>query len=393
MLHGRTRTRIVGCLFVALAAASAPAFAVEVSDHWTLGGAIRARVDHDGSRGIREFGIDTVMLNAKYTSDSWLGAAGYRFYGKDYPFQYTRRFGDINFADYAWIGYRLDARRHLEVGLNQVPFGLQPLFGDTFYESLGNVVGVEDLSEIGVKYVQQLDDWNVQAGYYARPAWSGQGISRGSTYSIVLTPADPSVEGGTRNVERNLFVGRLARNVRAGDWKGEAGVSLFTSTLRNLDTQRDGRRLVYGAHYAGNNGPWGVKLQYARQLMTPKNPDGSQLVTLGGFDGTFNLATRGNLYSVNASYAIPGSYLGGWVKDITLYSNYSRYQKSNPQFRDTQRWITGASFSLKFLSVYVEWLEGRNDPYIGGSNYAQSLGAGGINRWKGQLYMNIGYYF
>ena len=48
---------------------------------------------------------------------------------------------------------------------------------------------------------------------------------------------------------------------------------------------------------------------------------------------------------------MPGSYLGGWVKDIALYSGCSRYQKSNPQFRDAQRWITGATFVVKFLSV------------------------------------------
>lgn len=393
MFHGRSQAHAAVCLVLASAAFSTPVFAVEVSEHWDLGGAIRARLDHDANRGIREFGIDTVMLSAKYTSDSWIGGARYRFYGKNYPFQYTRHFGDINFTEYAWMGYRFDPKRHVEAGLTTVPFGAQPLFGNTFYESLGNVVGLEDVYQVGAKYVQDFGDWNLQTGYYARPAWSGQGTSRGSTYSVVVMPADPGVAGGTRNVERNLFAGRLAYNVQVGNWKGEVGGSLFTSTLRNLDTGRDGRRLVYGAHYAGNNGPWGVKLQYARQLMTPRNPDGSQVVTVGGSDGTFNLATRGNLYSVNGSYAIPGSYLGGWVKDITLYSNYSRYQKSNPQFRDTQRWITGASFSLKFLSIYVEWLEGRNDPYIGGSNYAQSLAAGGTNGWKGQLYMNVGYYF
>jgi hypothetical protein len=393
LFHGRLPVCTAGALLIGLSVFSAPTVAVEVSDHWDINGAVRLRVDHDDTRGIHEFGVDTVMLGAKYNSDTWIGAARYRFYGKDYPFQYTRRFGEVNFAEYAWVGYRIDPKRHVEVGLNQVPFGVQSLFGDTFYESLGNPSALEDLFEVGGKYVQQLDGWNLQTGYYARPAWSGQGTSRGSTYSIVITPADPWVAGGTRNVERNMFAGRVARDLDVGGWNGEAGVSLLTSTLHNLDTRRDGRRLVYGLHYAGNSGPWGAKLQYARQLMTPQNPDGSQVVTVGGYDGTFNLASRGNLYSINGSYDVPGSYLGGWVKDIKLYSNYSLYQKSNPQFRNTQRWITGASFSLKFLSIYVEWLEGRNDPYLGGSDYAQSLAAGGIDRWRGQLYMNIGYYF
>ena len=38
-------------------------------------------------------------------------------------------------------------------------------------------------------------------------------------------------------------------------------------------------------------------------------------------------------------------------------------------------------------------LFGKNDPYIGGSSYTQSLGAGGTDQWENQLYVNIGYYF
>jgi hypothetical protein len=48
---------------------------------------------------------------------------------------------------------------------------------------------------------------------------------------------------------------------------------------------------------------------------------------------------------------------------------------------------------LKKLWIAVEWLNGRNDPYFGGSSYTQSLAAGGTDHWKGQFYMNIGYYF
>lgn len=75
-------------------------------------------------------------------------------------------------------------------------------------------------------------------------------------------------------------------------------------------------------------------------------------------------------------------------KEFSLYGPgviYNREQKSNLQFRDTQSWITGASFSLKFLSGYVEWMEGRNDPHIGGSNYPQSLAEGGINARKARF--------
>ncbi|CAI3798008.1 hypothetical protein GLGCALEP_01973 [Pseudomonas sp. MM221] len=38
-------------------------------------------------------------------------------------------------------------------------------------------------------------------------------------------------------------------------------------------------------------------------------------------------------------------------------------------------------------------MHGKNDPYVGGSSYTQSLAAGGSDQWENQLNINIGYYF
>lgn len=393
MAYGRSPARVASLLFPALMGVSTQVLAVKVTDNLDLGGAVRVRVDEDAGRSIHKFGIDTIMFSAKYDSDSWIGAARYRFYGKDYPYQYVPHFGDISFVEYAWIGYRFDAKKQLQLGLNQVPFGLQPYYSSTFYETLGNLIGFEDVWQLGAKYVQDVDDWNFQVGYYARTAWPGHGTSNGSTYSVVVTPADPGVAGGSRNDERGLAIARVARQVETGGWKGEVGASVMSSTLYNRDTQRNGRRYAYGVHYAANKDAWGVKLQYARQQMSPKNPGDDRSVSFGGYDGTFNVAGRGNFYTADVSYAIPGSYVGGWIAGMKVYANYSLYDKSYSEFRNSQRFILGTSFSLKALWIAVEWLNGRNDPYLGGSSYAQSAAAGGINQWKGQFYMNIGYYF
>jgi len=393
MHQGRLPLHGAGLLFTSLFVLSTPALAVKVDDNWDLGGAVRMRVDDESRCDIHKVGLDTVMFSARYTSDSWIGAARYRFYGAEYPYQYVPHFGDIRFIEYAWIGYRFDPRHQVELGLNQVPFGLQPLYSSTFWETLGNIVGMEDIYMLGGKYTQDMDEWNVQAGYYARQAWPGHGTSRGTTYSVVVTPADPGVEGGTHNVERDLFVGRVARKTSIGDWKGELGLSLLTSSLYNYDSQRYGRRNAYAIHYAANKNGWGTKLQYARQQMAPRNPGSEQTITVGGYDGTFNLATRGNFYTGDLSYTFADSYLGGWIKNLTFYGNYSMFEKSSPAFRNSQRFILGTSFSLKPLSIYLEWINGRNDPYIGGGSYTQSLAAGGINSWRGKVYLNIGYYF
>lgn len=380
-------------LIPVLGAFAAPAMAVQVTDNLDLGGAVRARWDYDPDRDIQTFNFDTAFLTAKYNSDTWIGAAKYRFYGRYYPYKYTSNVGDIQFAESAWIGYKFNPDQQVQVGLNQVPFGLQPYFGSTFYETLGNVVGLEDLEEIGAKYIQQSGDWNIQAGYYLQPAWQGKGTSNGDTYSSVVSKADSYVTDGSNNQERNTVVLRVAKALDLGPWKSEVGISGLTSTLENKDTNNNGRRNAVAVHYIGKNGPWGVQLQAARQQMSPRNPGTDELVTLGGYDGTFNVASRGNLYVADVSYDVSGKYLFDQISGVKLYANYSAFDKSPDDFKTSQRMILGTSFSVSKLWIATEWLYGKNDPYIGGSSYTQSLGAGGSNQWENQLYMNIGYYF
>lgn len=390
MLYKRS---VLLCNVALLGSLATPALAVQVTDHLDLGGAVRARWDYDPDRDIQTFNFDTAILSAKYSSDSWIGAAKYRFYGRAYPYRYTDNVGDIAFAESAWIGYRFNPEQQVQVGLNQIPFGLQPYFGSTFFETLGNVVGLEDIEQIGAKYIQQHGDWNLQAGYYLRPAWQGKGTSNGRTYSSVVSSADSYVADGSDNRERNTLVLRVARAVQLGDWASEVGVSGLTSTLKNNDTHNDGRRNALAVHYRGKSGPWGVQLQAARQQMSPRNPGTDELITLGGYDGTFNVASRGNLYVADLSYDVDGKYLFDQVSGVKLYANYSAFDKSASAYKTSQRMILGSSFSLSKLWIATEWLFGKNDPYIGGSSYAQSLGAGGSNQWENQLYVNIGYYF
>lgn len=376
-----------------LGSLATPALAVQVTDHLDLGGAVRARWDYDPDRDIQTFNFDTAILSAKYSSETWIGAAKYRFYGGAYPYRYTDKVGDIAFAESAWIGYRFNPEQQVQVGLNQIPFGLQPYFGSTFFETLGNVVGLEDIEQVGAKYIQQSGDWNLQAGYYLRPAWQGKGTSNGRTYSSVVSSADSYVADGSDNRERDTLVLRVARAVQLGGWASEVGVSGLTSTLKNNDTHSDGRRNAMAVHYLGKNGPWGLQLQAARQQMSPRNPGTDELVTLGGYDGTFNVASRGNLYVADLSYDVGGKYLLDQISGVKLYANYSAFDKSASAYKTSQRMILGSSFSLSKLWIATEWLFGKNDPYIGGSSYAQSLGPGGSNQWENQVYVNIGYYF
>ncbi|SEO38203.1 hypothetical protein [Pseudomonas sp. ok266] len=376
-----------------LSVLTTPTMAIQVTDNLDIGGAVRARWDYDPDRDIQTFNFDTAILSAKYNSDTWIGEAKYRFYGRAYPYKYTNNVGDVQFAELAWIGYKFNSDQQIQVGLNQLPFGLQPYFGSTFYQTLGSVMGLEDIEEVGAKYIQQSGDWNIQAGYYLRPAWQGKGTSNGETYSSVVSEADSYVTDGSNNQERNTVVLRLAKALDLGPWKSEVGISGLTSTLENRDTDNNGRRNAMAVHYIGKNGPWGLQLQAARQQMSPRNPGTDELVTFGSYDGTFNVASRGNLYVADVSYDVSGKYLFDQISGVKLYANYSAFDKSENDFKTSQRMIFGTSFSLNKLWIATEWLYGKNDPVIGGGSLTQSLGAGGNNQWENQLYMNIGYYF
>ncbi|GBL53788.1 signal peptide protein [Pseudomonas citronellolis] len=389
MLH--LHLRLIACL-LPLALLASGAHAVSITDDLDLGGALRGRLDYDPDRDISKFSFDTFFLTADYHSDTWIAAAKYRFYGDAYPYEYTDRVGDIAFAEYAWVGYKFSAQRQVQVGQTPIPFGLLPYFGSTFFETLGNVIGLEDTQDIGVKYLQNSAGWDLQAAYYPIPAEQGRGTSRGGrTYGTSVATADDYVVDGSDNHERNILVGRLARKFEGGGWNSEVGASVLGSTLDNRDTDDNGSRYAFALHYSGKRGPWGIQAQATRQQMNAKNPGSDRLVSFGSFDGTFNVAAKGNLYVADLSYDIPGRY--GWLSGIKVYGNYSLFDKDESAFSDSQRLILGSSFSLGPLWIALEWLHGRNDPYIGGSDYTQSLGAGGTGHWENQLYSNIGYYF
>lgn len=357
---------------------------------WSLNGAVRARFDYDPDRDIRKAGLDTVMLGVNYEGDAWSASARYRWYGHDYPFAYVD-WGQVRFIEHAWVARKLDADSVLKVGLHKVPFGLQPLFSSTFYETLGNVVGLEDVNLVGATYQHQGEGWNVQAGVYARPAWAGYGTSNGSTYSIVVTPADPGVAGGRSVRERNVLALRLAHELPVDEGSGEVGVSLYQGALRDTVSGDAGQRSALAVHLQRRSGNWETRALLARQRIAV--PGGGQWLSFGGYDGTFNVASHGTLSMLDLSYHVPGQWLGGWVHSVRPYASYSRFDKSAPGFHDSERFFIGSSVSVRSVYVALEWMHGKNDPYLGGSSYTQSLAAGGINHWKSQLYMNVGYYF
>jgi len=99
---------------------------------------------------------------------------------------------------------------------------------------------------------------------------------------------------------------------------------------------------------------------------------------------------NGTHYKEQDALALQYSYtekMNNWTSNYGVSGYYSK-------LKSRQDFVVGSAFTFKKnLYIATEWLFGKNNPYIGGSSYGQSLAAGGTNQWENQINMNIGYYF
>lgn len=354
-----------------------------------LGGAVRLRFDYDHNQDIRKLGLDTVILNGEFKWNQFSGVYEHRILGGSYPYQYVNDVGDINFVKKAYIQYNFNKNSNIQVGVNQVPIGLQPYYTSSFIESLGYVAGLEDLYRTGFKYTYQHQKYQFLAGYYFANPWKGKGTGNGDYYSNLIVPADPSLEGGTDFKERNSFALQWNRNDTLKGFETNYGLSLYYSKLDSKQ-QKDADRYVIGPHIMLNKYLYNFKFQALYQNIKTENDDRS--ITVGAYDGTMNMAAKGVLYSLDLTRKVPMLDING-IEGSSIYLNYNLFDKDDRSFKDTQRIVLGHSFSFgKGFFMATEFLLGKNDPYVGDS-FSQSFAGAGENKWKNRLNVNLGYYF
>lgn len=380
------RDALLSALLASVALADG-AWAVDFDNGFRLGGALRynyAYKDWDpkyNDTGLIDF--DTARIDAGYDSGPWLASAQYRYYR-------YRGGADTHFLHHAWVGYRFNDDTQLHVGLNPIPFGITPFASHNYFFSMAYYVGLEDSYNLGGKLIHRTGPWDLQLAYYVRDGghWNGDSESSARyTFNVVEN-------GAVRNSERDTVVGRAAYTFgKDTQQSSEIGVSLLSGRLPNASTGRDGSRRAGAVHYKGDYGPWGVMLQATRYMNRVENPPGQDrsVVIMGAYDFPYAVAARANLYTANLSYRV-----GEWgaLRDITLYADYSTLSKDAAGFRDSQQQVYGVSFTpIDKVFVYVDYLRGRQHPYIG-PNFSTGLAAGGVDdSWHDRVNVNVGVYF
>ena len=378
-----------------------------------LNGALRFRYSNENparpNQSGQNAGLDTIILGAKYDSNTLFGSVQWRFYGGAYPYTpangYTgnnAQIGSVNFPQEAYLGYKIDPNNSVTAGIIQTPFGIGRFWDSTFFEGIGFAMGIQDAYNMGVSWLHKdgpnkfdaallLGDAGNFVGPYGNDRYSSNISMPG--YQVGPAALTPNLSG-TSNIEKQSLVARYTREISAGGFKHTPGISAWYGFIQNTSTNSMGDRLYVSLFDSINYGQWNAKLALTPMMIRPKNPSavGDNVVTMGGYDGSYNMATRGLQSSADISYTFAQAL--GPVTGITPYLNYSRYDKSAQGFLATERYIGGVSFSWGKVFTAVEYRLGKNDPYTNPSyNYVQGLGSGGSNSWDKTLYANVGYYF
>lgn len=322
-----------------------------------------------------EWAFDTARVNVDFTeAEPLIGSFEYRYYD-------TKHSSDsYHMLHHGWIGYRLPDDSELQLGVHRVPFGILPYASDNYWFQLPYYVGLEDDYDLGVKFTTMWLGCDIRTAYYFTDEgnWSGDS---GDSARYSYDPVDDFEEQDHLNVRAAYSFEHSTDKVT------EIGFSLQGGELR-VDHGDDGIHIAVAAHLSGRYGRWGTKLEAIRYEYAEIE---TETITMGAYDASYNVATKGTIWCGGLSYVLP--YELRSIKDITLYDNYSYFDKDNG-FDSSQQHVAGVSFTLNRFFVYIDMATAKNHAWFG--NWEHGLANANLgmdNSWNSRFNFNIGYYF
>jgi hypothetical protein len=382
---------------------------VETDDGFTWGGAARVNYSYtDWDSGSRErggdFNFDTFRLNLDGKIKDMLLSAEYRFYPQD----------DWNAPHHAWIGYDFTESLQGQVGIHQVPFGLQPYASHNFWFSGAYYVGLEDDYDMGVKFLYNTGPWDLALAFYKNGELGNSGEA--GRYSVdVISNGDGGYAGfqPDGNEETNQVNLRVAHTLDHGDLgTTEVGVSGQWGQLYNKTTEDTGDHWAGAAHLNGNYGRWNLQLMYATYEYNPENPDSYEnvtgqevdeegnvvdvvenvrisddIITLGAYSYSWGAPAEAQIAIANLAYTLPVNNWGP-IDSLTFYSDNTLIEPDEDRFDSIWQNVVGCLIASGPVFTYVDVISGKNMIFSGGN----MVGDGNEGRTT-RINVNFGYYF
>ncbi len=372
------------CLIIFFNTTHSPVFAAENDDHINFGGALRFNYNLSSwkegqKKRFGDFGYDMFRVNTTGSVKGIKLNAEYRFYSEGFGGGMLKQ---------GWFGYDLSEKSEIQLGLQQVPFGIQQYNSHNWFFNLTYYLGFEDDHDMGVKYIHDNGNWQLQAAYYhnAEELVFGDVPASPNRYSYDITG---------RNKESSQLNIKAVR--RMGTDNGiEAGVSVQGGLLYNLDTETHGTAWAGALHaeLLPSASPWGLKLQIMGYKFNPEEAPGDTpgIIEMGAYGAGYNVASAGNIYSIAISHTVD---IGrGLLEAITFYNDFAFLDKANSEFENTFMNVIGGMISSGPVYTYVDMAMGYNHPWLG-PEWTNALAAGtaGTTSWHYRFNINFGYYF
>jgi hypothetical protein len=364
-----------GCFFSNLVQA-------QESPEVKIGGALRFNYNlsswkpEQKSRG-GDFGYDMFRINA---------IAAYRGIYVNAEFRhYSEAFGG-GMLKQGWFGYRFNDAEELQVGLTQVPLGIQQYNSHNWFFNLGYYMGLEDDHDMGIKYMNLGDKWEYQIAYFK----NAEELNFGDASAVSPSRYSYDVAGNNKEVHQ----GNIKLLYKWGDsLKSRLGVSAQYGGLYNINTKRKGDHYALAAHYEADYKQWNLKTEAMLVSHNPNNAEGvsREIITMAAYGAPYEVTSDFNLYTLAIARDVPVSW--GPVSNLQFYNDFGYMQKKPASFEDSFMNVTGVLISAGNLYTYVDYAAGYNHSWLGG-NFVNDFAAGNPDaKWEARFNINFGYYF
>lgn len=323
-----------------------------------------------------DFGYDVFLLHPTASYKGFLLDADFRFY--------SVAFGGFMLKN-GWIGYQFSKHDHIEVGLTKVPFGIQPSSANNFFFQISYYVGLEDDSDMGIKYVHEDETWEYAAAFFK----NADELLFGATSETSDDRYGYDVAG--RNKEINQWNAQVIRKFGT-TWKSKAGISGEFGQLYNIDTGKNGIHFAVALHYVLDWKKWNLKAQFVTYAMYPRNAPGEDrsLISMTAYGAPYLVAAKANIYSLSFSHYF--TLNSKWLQTILLYHDFGLLQKWNSNYRNSVQNVSGIMLTMGPVYTYADYAMGKHQAWLGPDWDAFGPGYGS-NSWHARFNINIGYYF
>lgn len=353
------------------------------NDGIKFGGAIRTNYSYtsynEGNKNRNgDFDFDIFRLNLSGDVDDILLGAEIRFF--DY----------MTAVKYAWVGYEFIPDWQIKAGITPVQFGNKAYNSHNYFFSTNYYLGLEDDYDLGVLLSRQIkDNWQLDLGFYKNDELGGvDGYvdDRTDRYSydvIGLRNLSDGIYDETSQPvgEYNTTAGRVAYHMQHGAVKTEVGLSGLTGGLHD-GTRRVGDYDAWAAHLNSSYDRWNFQLQHSQYQY---DVDGIDRMAVGAYGFYDSIAAKAKSTTANIAYNLPVRL--GPITDLQFYNNYGLVYDKSDKTADTLMNVTGVSVSAGKFFSYIDWVNARNQPFVGGS------ASGDSHNTEQRFNINLGYYF